>query len=89
MNQIKEVVSAIRVARGVISDSNIGSEVLRTLLLIYSIKFSTIQEVRAMRGNDLTLDGLVGQLTIYELSNYDNSLFTLGNAFKSSVTISS
>jgi hypothetical protein len=89
VNQIKEVVSAIKVDGGFISYYDIVSNVLRTLLPIYVIKFFVIQEVRVMTGNDLTLDGLVGRLTTFELSNYDNSMVTLGNYFKSSLTIGS
>lgn len=40
-----------------------------------------------MLGKDLTLDGLVGQLTTFELRNYDNNIVKMGNAFKSSLTI--
>lgn len=80
---------AIKGLGGTIMDSKIISKVLRTLLPIYSIKFSTIQEVRAMPRNDLKLDGLVGWLTKFELRNYDNSVVIMGNAFNSSLTINS
>jgi hypothetical protein len=45
---------------------------LRTLLPIYAIRVSAIQELRCIAGNDLTLEGLVGRLTTFELSNFDN-----------------
>ncbi|OYD06007.1 hypothetical protein [Paludifilum halophilum] len=48
------------------------SKVSRTLLSIYAIRVSTIQELRCILGNDLTLEGLVGRLTSFELSNFDN-----------------
>ena len=47
-------------------------KVLRTLRPIYVIRFSAIQELRCIPGNDLTLEGLGGRLTTFELSNYDN-----------------
>ena len=48
------------------------SKVLRILLAVYAIRVSTIQELRCIPGNDLTLKGLVGRLTAFELSNFDN-----------------
>ena len=87
VNQIKYVLSEIRVSISTIQNSKIVSKVLRTLLPVYAIKISSIQEVRAMPGNDLILDGLVGQLTAFELRNYDNIVVTIGNTFKSLLTI--
>ena len=69
--------------------SKIVSKILRTLLPIFAIKSSDIQEIRSMNGNDLTLDCLVGQLTTFELRNYDNNMVPIGNAFKYSLTIDS
>ena len=40
-----------------------------------------------MSSSDLTLDGLVGCLTAFELSNFDNNVPIIGNAFKSLLTI--
>ena len=70
--RIKEVVSAIKGATGKIDDDIVLSKVLRTLLPIYAIRVSTIQELRCILGNDLTLEGLVGRFTAFELSNFDN-----------------
>ena len=64
-------------------DSKIVNKVLSNILLFYAINVSTIQEVRVMLGNDLTLDSLVGWLTAFELRNYDNSMVIVGNAVKS------
>ena len=86
MNQIKEVVSGIRVARWIISDGEIVGIVLITLLPSFPIKIFSIQEIRAILGNDITLDGLVGHLTTFELSNYDKSVPKIENSFKSSLT---
>ena len=68
----KEVVSAIRSVDGLIEDDTMLSKALRTLLLVYAIRVSAIQEIRCILGNDLTLEGLVGRLTNFELSNFDN-----------------
>ena len=87
VNQIKDVVSVIKVGGDSIFDSKIVSKVLRTLLHVYDIKVFDIQEVRAMHGNDLMLDGLVGWLSVFEMRNYDNSMATMGNKFKYSLTI--
>ena len=46
------------------------SKVLRTLLPIYAIRVSTIQEMRCT--NDVTLDTLVGRLIAFDLDNFDN-----------------
>ena len=70
--RIKEVVSAIRGATGHIDDDTILSKVLITLLPIYAIRVFLIQELRCIPGNNLTLEGLVGRLTTFELSNFGN-----------------
>ena len=81
--RIKEVVSAIRCINGLIDDDTVLSKVLRTLLPIYTIRVSAIQELRCISGNDLTLEGLVGRLTAFELSNIDNyKLENIELAFK-------
>ena len=87
VNQIKEVVSEIRATIGVIRESNIIIKLIRTLLPIYFIKFCAIKKVRAIHSNNLSLDTLVGQLTTFDLRSYDKILVTLGNSFKSSLTI--
>ena len=70
--RIKEVVSAIKGVTGQIDDDTMLSKVLRILLLFYAIRVSKIQELRCILGNNLTLEGLVGRLTTFELSNFDN-----------------
>ena len=72
VTRIKEVVSAIRGATGQIEDDIFLRKVLRTLLPIYAIRFLAIQELRCILGNNLTLEGLVGRLATFELSNFDN-----------------
>ena len=48
------------------------SKVLRTLLPIYTIRVSAIQEARCDPNCIITLDSLVGRLTTFELDNFDN-----------------
>ena len=72
VENIKEVVNAKRGATGKINDDIVLRKVLRTLLPIYVIRFSPIQELRCIQGNDLSLEGLVGRLTSFELSNFNN-----------------
>ena len=69
---IKASVSTIKESRGDIDDKIIVSKVLRTLLPIYAIRVSTIQEMRCDQNSNITLDALVGRLTTFELDNYDN-----------------
>ena len=71
-SRIKEVVSAIRSANGTLDDESINIKVLRTLLPIYVIRVLAIQELRCIPGIKLSLEGIVGRLTAFELSNFDN-----------------
>ena len=71
-SRIKEVVSAIISATGVLDDEIIISKFLRTFLSIYAIRVSTIQELICIPGNKLTLEGIVWRLTTFELSDFDN-----------------
>ena len=66
------MVNAIREVGGDIYDDTMISKVLRTLLLIYAIRVSAIQELRCTPSNDLTLDSLIARLTTFELSNFCN-----------------
>ena len=50
----------------------VNRKVLRNLLPIYAIRVSTIQELRCILGTKLSLEGIVGRLTAFELSNFDN-----------------
>ena len=70
--RIKEVVNVIRGATGKIDDDILLRKILRTLLAIYAIRVFSIQELRCILGNDLSFEGLVGRLTTFELSNFDN-----------------
>ena len=69
--RIKEVVNAIKGAICQIDANTTLRKVLRTLP-IYAIRFFAIQELRCIPRNDLTVGGLVGRFTTFELSNYEN-----------------
>lgn len=85
---MKEVVSAIRSLGGQLDDDIINKKYLRTLLPIYAIRVSAIQELRCVLGNTLTFEGIVGRLTTFELSNFDNyKLENLESTFKAKMTI--
>ena len=85
--RIKEVVSAIRGVDGIIDDDTILSKFIRILLHVYDIRVSAIQELRCILGNDLTLEGLVGRLATFELSNFDNyKPENIESTFKAKVT---
>ena len=70
--RIKEVISVIKGATGQVDDDTVLSKVLRMLLSIYAIIVFAIQELRCIPRNNLTLEGLVGRLTSFELSNFVN-----------------
>lgn len=53
--RVKEVVNVIHGENGEINDETIIRKVLRTLLPIYVIRVSTIQELRCTLGNTLNL----------------------------------
>jgi hypothetical protein len=70
--RVKEVVSAIRCLSGQLDHDIVNSNFLRTSLPIYAIRVSSIQELRCVPGNNLSLEGIIGRLTAFELSNFDN-----------------
>ena len=74
---IKASVCAIKASGGKIEDETMVNKVLRTLLPIYKIRVSAIQEMRCNPKNDITLDAVVGGLTIFELDKYENYVQTL------------
>ena len=79
VERIKASVSAIRSSRGKIEDKIVVSKVIRTLLPIYAIRVSTIQEMRCDSNKKINLDALVGRLTTFGLDNYDNYVPILKN----------
>ena len=86
--RIKGVANVIRGSKGMIDDETAISKVLRTLLPIYAIRVSTIQELRCTPSSNMTLEGLVGRHIAFELSNFDN--FTPSSiyfSFKSKLTL--
>ena len=66
VERIKASVSAIKAYGGDIKEETIVSKVLKTLLPIYVIRVSTIQEMRCDPNNKLNLDALVGRLTAFK-----------------------
>ena len=71
--RIKQIVSAIKGATSKIDDDTMLSKFLRTLLPIYAIRVSTIQELRCILGNNLILEGLVGRLATFDIEVKENS----------------
>ena len=72
VERIKASVSAIKASGEKIEDVIVVSKVLKTILPIYAIRVSTIQEIKCDPNNEINLDALVGRLTAFELDNYDN-----------------
>ena len=72
VDRIKACVSAIRASRGDIKEETVISKVLRTLLPIYAIRVSAIQERRCEANHKINLEAIVGRLTAFELDNFDN-----------------
>lgn len=70
--RVKEVANVIKGSNGKIEDETMIRKLLRTLLPIHAIRVSSIQEQRYTPSNDLTLEGLIGRLIAFELSNFDN-----------------
>ena len=53
-------------------EETVNRKYLRTLLPIYATRVLAIQELRCVQGNTLTFEGIVGRLTAFGLSNFDN-----------------
>ena len=86
--RMKEVVSSIRSLGGQLPKEIVSSKYLRTLLPIYAIRVSAIQELRCVPRNTLTFEGIIGRLTAFELSNFDNyKLDNFDSTFKAKMTI--
>ena len=86
--RLKKVASAIRILGVVLEEETVSRKYLRTLLPIYAIRVSTIQELRCVQGNTLTFEGIIGRLTAFELSNIDNyRLENLESDFKAKMTL--
>lgn len=88
--RIKASVSAIRAPSGKIDDVMVVSKVFRTLHPVYAINVLAIQEMRCDPKNDITLDALVGMLTIFELDKFDNYIpnsINLESAFQAKLSL--
>ena len=62
----------MKASGGRIKDEIVVRKFLKILVAIYSIRVSTIQEMRCNPKNYIILDAVVGRLTTFELNNYDN-----------------
>ena len=62
VERIKESVSTIKASGGKIEEETIISKVLRTLLPIYAIRVSAIQERRCEENHKINLDVIVGMI---------------------------
>ena len=72
VERIKASISTIRASGREIKEETVVTKILRTLLPIYAIRVSTIQEKRCDSNSKLDLDALVGRLIAFELDNFDN-----------------
>ena len=59
VERIKASVSAIKASGGKIEDETVISKVLRTLLPVYAIRVSAIQERRCDKNHKFNLDAIV------------------------------
>ena len=57
--RMKEVVSAIRILGGQLQEEIVSRKYLRTLLPIYAIRVSAVQELRCVQGKTLTFEGII------------------------------
>ena len=62
VERVKANVSVIKASGGDISGETVISKVLRTLLLVYAIRVSAIQERRCEENHKINLDAVVGRL---------------------------
>ena len=72
VERIKANVSAIKASGREIKEEIVITKVLKTLLLVYAIRVSTIQERRCEENHKINMDAIVGRITIFELDNFDN-----------------
>ena len=70
VERIKASVSAIKASSGKIKEEIVINKVLRTLLPIYAIRVSAIQERRCEENHKINLDAIVGRLTTFELDSF-------------------
>ena len=85
---MKEVVSAIRSLGGQLQEEILSRKYFRTLLPIYAIRVSAIQELRCVLGDTLSFEGIIGRLIAFELSNFDNyKLDNFESSFKAKMII--
>ncbi|GLJ11241.1 hypothetical protein SUGI_0148320 [Cryptomeria japonica] len=83
---IKEIVGEIKSAGGKVEDATMVSKVLRTLLPVYTIQVAAIQELKSIDKTKVTLDSVIGKITVFELNGYDGSAQKYEFAFRASVS---
>lgn len=66
------MVNAIKGAGEDTHEETMMNNILRNLLPIYAIRVFSIQELKCTPCNDLLLDILIGRLSAFQLSNFDN-----------------
>lgn len=84
--RIKEVIGGIKSVGGTVVEDRVVSKMLRTLLPSYSIRVSSIQELRSVSKDKVTVDSLIGMLTNFELNIFDNSVPKVESTFKASIS---
>ena len=72
VERIKASVSTIKASGGDIDEKIVVSKVLITLIPIYAIRVSSIQEMRCDPNSNITLDALVLKLITFDLDYFDN-----------------
>lgn len=79
VKRIKSSVNAIKDFGEKFEDEILISKDLRTLLPIYAISISTIQERRCEENHNIKLDVIVRRLIAFELDNFDNYVIASKN----------
>ena len=90
VERVKAVASAIKASGGDITEETVISKVLITLLPIYAIRVSAIQERRCEANHNINLEAIVGRLTAFELHNFDNCVpasKSIESAFEANISL--
>ena len=90
VERVKASVSAIKASSGDIIEEIVIIKVLRTLLPIYAIRVSAIQERRCKANHKINLEAIVKRLTTFKLDNYDNYVLaskSIESAFEAKLSL--
>lgn len=71
-------------ACGKMEDSTMVSKVLRSLLPVYAIRVTAIQELRSIDKTKVSLDSIIAKMIAYELNSFDGGVQKNESAFKAS-----